>query len=75
MTFAERKKFASYKRVAVLVPDQDIGFTRVAAYHSNVEDAKETIVRSRKYTRGLERAEIYVRHDEPPEPIAGDYQI
>lgn len=71
MTFADLKRLASYRSVAVLVNDQELGCCRVTAFHSNVQDAKETAARAPHW----HQASVYVRHDDPLPPIAGDYQI
>jgi hypothetical protein len=70
-TFAERKRLGSYRGCAVIIPDGELGCDRVVAYHSNVEDAEQSRARYPGYTH----AKLYVRHDPPSEPVAGDFQI
>lgn len=60
-TFAEMKLLPTYRKVAVIVHDGELGFDRVSAYHHSVEDALET---ARKMP-SIRNAAIYVRHDQP----------
>lgn len=71
MLFHERKRLASYRSVAVLVNDQELGCVRVTAFHSNIPDAKTLAARCPHW----QKAEVFVRVDPEPEPITGDYQI
>lgn len=71
LTWAERKRLASFRSIAVIVQDQELGCSRVTAFHSSLPDALDT---ARK-TSHWQSPAVYIRHDFQPEPIAGDYQI
>lgn len=71
LSWAERKRTASYRSIAVIVNDQELGCSRVSAFHHSLPDALDT---ARK-TSHWQSPSVYIRYDFQPEPIAGDYQI
>lgn len=60
-TFYERKQHPSHASVAVLIPDPQIGFTRVTSFHSCIADAVKSVDAFPRYTN----AEIYIRYNPP----------